>query len=210
MHGANAHCGPVALVSFAATCSTSSTSAGSRVEPSPMLCGKMVAPTRLPWPCTVSTPYRIGICSRVVSAAAWKLSTMSAHASGVFGVGTEPPPDSTEPSRLVAISDGSSANAGRSPWVIWPTFSASVIRLTRSRTLATTDSRESRYGRPLASMTTVAAAFAVSTPAVEVVTVTGTVSAVSAVLSAAAATVTVRLAPEAVPAGKVSVPLVAV
>ncbi len=59
-------------------------------------------------------------------------------------------------------------------------------------------------------MTTVAAAFAVSTPAVELVTATGTVSAVSAVLSAAAATVTVRLAPEAVPAGKVSVPLVAV
>ena len=32
-----------------------------------------------------------------VSACRWKPSTMSAQAAGVFGVGTDPPPDSTEP-----------------------------------------------------------------------------------------------------------------
>ena len=35
--------------------------------------------------------------SRVAMAARWKRLTMSTQASGVFGVGTEPPPDSTEP-----------------------------------------------------------------------------------------------------------------
>ena len=55
-HGANTHWGPVARVSVAVTCSTRSTSRGSRVAPSPMLWGNTVAPTRLPWPWTESTP----------------------------------------------------------------------------------------------------------------------------------------------------------
>ena len=45
-----------------------------------------------------------------------------------------------------------------------------------------------------------------STPAVVLVTRTGTGSAVSAALAAVALTTTVRVAPEAVPAGKVTVP----
>jgi hypothetical protein len=70
----------------------------------------------------------MGIPSRVCRAWAWNASTMSAQASGVFGVGTEPPPDSSDPSRQVATSDGSPETAPRSAWVICPTFSSRVIR----------------------------------------------------------------------------------
>jgi hypothetical protein len=52
---------------------------------------------------------------------------MSAQASGVLGVGVEPPPDSSDPSRQVATSVGSAATAPRSGWVICPTFSSRVI-----------------------------------------------------------------------------------
>src|SRR6266542_821267 len=45
-----------------------------------------------------------GILSGVASAARWKLSYMSAHAVGLFGLGAEPPPDSSEPSRLLVMS----------------------------------------------------------------------------------------------------------
>ena len=117
-HGENAHGMPVARVSSAVTWPIRSTSRGSRVAPRPMLCGKTVAPSRFPWPWTESTPYTIGICSRVVSACAWKVSTVSAHASGVFWAGTEPPPESTEPSRRDATSVGSGATAPRSACVI--------------------------------------------------------------------------------------------
>jgi hypothetical protein len=55
-HGANTHWGPVARVSMAVACSICSTSRGLRVAPRPMLCGNTVAPTRLPWPWTESTP----------------------------------------------------------------------------------------------------------------------------------------------------------
>ena len=68
-----------------------------------MLCGKTVAPSRLPWPCTASTPYSSGMPSRVRSAARWKRSTMSAQASGVFSVGVDPPPDRMLPSFQVVI-----------------------------------------------------------------------------------------------------------
>ena len=134
MHGANAHCGPDARVSCAVTSAMRLTSFGSRVAPRPMLCGKTVAPIRLAWPCTESTPYRSGMPSRVSIAASWKSSTMSAQASGVFGVGTDPPPDRTLPSFQVRTSDGSPATSPRSAWVIWPTFSSRVIRPTRSAT----------------------------------------------------------------------------
>ena len=53
---------------------------------------------------------------------------MSAQAVGVFGVGTEPPPDRTLPSLSVVIFDVSVSTPPRSAWVIWPTFSSSVIR----------------------------------------------------------------------------------
>jgi hypothetical protein len=54
---------------------------------------------------------------------------MSAHASGVFGVGTEPPPDRIEPRPSVVIGVASSKTVSGSAWVICPTFSSSVIRL---------------------------------------------------------------------------------
>jgi hypothetical protein len=57
---------------------------------------------------------------------------MSAQASGVFEVGVEPPPDSTEPSLQVVTSDGSPLTAPRSAWVIWPTFSSRVMAASSS------------------------------------------------------------------------------
>jgi hypothetical protein len=59
---------------------------------------------------------------------------MSAHASGVFGVGTEPPPESTLPRPSSVISAPLAAIAARSACVIWPTFSASDMRESRSAT----------------------------------------------------------------------------
>ena len=59
---------------------------------------------------------------------------MSAQAVGVFGVGTEPPPDSTRRGCRVVIFDVSVSTLARSAWVIWPIFSASVMRDSRSWT----------------------------------------------------------------------------
>ena len=55
-HGAKAQLMPVARTSSAVTRSIFSTSAALRVQPSPMLCGKIDAPSTLLWPCTASTP----------------------------------------------------------------------------------------------------------------------------------------------------------
>ena len=55
-HGANAHWMPVARTSSAVTRSTFSTSAALRVQPSPISCGKITAPSTLLWPCTASMP----------------------------------------------------------------------------------------------------------------------------------------------------------
>ena len=63
----------------------------------------------------------------------------------MLGVGVEPPPDSTEPSLSVAIWLGSPATAPRSACVIWPIFSSSVMRLSRSLTRFATGWAESRY-----------------------------------------------------------------
>ena len=71
----------------------------------------------------------------------------------MFGVGTEPPPDSNDPSAYVAMSVFE-RSAFRSAWVIWPTFSASVIRPSRSLTRVFTGSFLFRYGRSCALMTT--------------------------------------------------------
>jgi hypothetical protein len=146
-HGEKFHCGPDARVSIAVMWPILSSSRGSRVAPSPMLCGKTVAPRRLPCPCTASTPYSSGIPSRVSSAARWNESTVSAQALGVFCAGTEPPPDSTLPRAYVVTRLGSAATSARSAWVIWPTFSASVIRPSRSATRCPVDSRGFSYGR---------------------------------------------------------------
>src|SRR6266498_2864957 len=85
-----------------------------------------------------------GILSGVASAARWKLSYMSAHAVGLFGLGAEPPPDSSEPSRLLVMS--APLTASRSAWVIWPIFSSRLIRPSRSATRTGTGWVGSRYG----------------------------------------------------------------
>src|SRR3954451_4897587 len=75
---------------------------------------------------------------------------MSAHAVGVFGVGTEPPPDSRLPRLSLVILAVSVSTAARSACVIWPIFSASVIRPRRSATRFFTDSEGFWYGRAAA------------------------------------------------------------
>ncbi len=57
---------------------------------------------------------------------------MSAHPVGLLGEGDDPPPLSTEPRRYVVMSDG--VTTPRSAWVIWPIFSSSVMRASRSLT----------------------------------------------------------------------------
>jgi hypothetical protein len=87
----------------------------------------------------------IGMPRRVLSACSWNSLTMSTQASGVFGVGVEPPPESTDPSISSAINVGSSATAPRSACVIWPIFSSSVIRPRRSLTRLATGWLALRY-----------------------------------------------------------------
>ena len=48
----------------------------------------------------------MGMPRRVLSAWLWNWLTMSTHAAGVFGVGVDPPPDSTDPNPNVAIIVG--------------------------------------------------------------------------------------------------------
>ena len=86
------------------------------------------------------------MCRRVASAARWKRSTMSAHARGLLGVGTEPPPDSTLPTLQVVINESLLETEPRSVWVICPTFSSSVIRFRRSSTRVRSGTRGLWYG----------------------------------------------------------------
>ena len=89
---------------------------------------------------------------------------MSAQASGVLGVGTEPPPDSSDPSRQVVMSDGSAVTAPRSAWVICPTFSSRVIWASSSRALASGRSELSIHGRSGAAAPAPAAEGAATSP----------------------------------------------
>src|SRR5829696_2031955 len=89
----------------------------------------------------------MGMPRRVLRAWAWKTSTMSAHPSGVLSAGVEPPPDSTDPSRQVATSMGSSLTAPRSAWVICPTFSSRVMAASSRSARARGWSERSIHGR---------------------------------------------------------------
>src|SRR4051794_26730612 len=82
--------------------------------------------------------------SGVASAPRWKLSYMSAQPVAVLGEGAEPPPDSTDPIRNCVIC--ALLTDPRSAWVIWPSFSSSVIRLIRSLTRVATGRLGSLYG----------------------------------------------------------------
>src|SRR5690242_1859867 len=75
---------------------------------------------------------------------------MSAQDVALFGLGAEPPPESTEPIRYAARSLGAEASAVRSTCVIWPTFSSSDMRESRSSTRCATGSEGSWYGSPAA------------------------------------------------------------
>src|SRR5690242_16760886 len=105
-------------------------------------------------------------------ARSWKSSTMSAHVCGVLPLaGTEPPPDRIEPRYQAAMlfallldvvpfwallaAPLPCENAGRSGCVIWPTFSASDMRDSRSSTRWAIGSAGFRYGNPWALITTV-------------------------------------------------------
>ena len=97
--GAKSQSAPVPVISSAVAAPIRRTRAGSRAAPSPMSCGKIVAPATLLWPCTASPPYIIGTRSGAASAARWRPSVMSAQLRGVFGLGDDPPLDSTDPIR---------------------------------------------------------------------------------------------------------------
>src|ERR1700755_1352472 len=128
---------------------------------------------------------------------------MSCQPAGVFCVGVEPPPDRIEPRLYLAMSllEGS---ARRSACVIWPTFSASVIRPRRSETRWSTGSELSRYGSPCAPILIVAGDS--GTPLPGLVGSSGTDFASAPPLGESSVTGNVLTVPEAVPAGNVSVP----
>src|SRR2546423_12805249 len=73
---------------------------------------------------------------------------MSAHAVGVLGVGTDPPPESRLPRLSFVIFDVSLSPLPRSACVIWPIFSASVMRESRSSTRALIGRSRFWYGSP--------------------------------------------------------------
>ncbi len=127
---------------------------------------------------------------------------MSAQPAGVFCAGTEPPPDSTEPRPRSAIWVGD-CSPSRSAWVIWPIFSARVIRPSRSSTRSAVGLVASRYGAPTALRTTCGL---VPTAAPAAVRSTRTVRASSTAAVACVTTSMLCVVPDSVPAGNVSVP----
>ncbi len=99
-------------------------------------------------------------------------------------------------------------SALRSAWVIWPAFSARDMRPTRSATRCFTGNFAFWYGSPWASMTT--CGFSRGALAPVTVSSSGTVFASDALAAFAVRTVTLWLVPEAVPAGKVWLPVTGV
>jgi hypothetical protein len=96
--GAKSHIGPVAFTALAVDTPIASLTAESQLAPTPSCCGNFVAPSTLLCPCTASTPYTIGMCSRELSIAYFcTVLTRSAQALGVLLGGVSPPPDRTEP-----------------------------------------------------------------------------------------------------------------
>src|SRR3954463_16779002 len=82
--------------------------------------------------------------------------------------GTDPPPDSTDPSdhaamllTLLLLVVAGLVICARSGCVVWPTFSSSVIRESRSSTRCPIGSERSRYGNPCALITTAGGVFGV-------------------------------------------------
>src|SRR3954451_17242305 len=70
---------------------------------------------------------------------------MFAQARGRLGDGTDPPPDSRLPRWSLVIFEVSASTEARSAWVIWPIFSSSVIRRSRSATRCPIGREASRY-----------------------------------------------------------------
>ncbi len=97
MQGAKAHSAPAPAISTAVVWATFSTRAGSRVQPRPMLWGKITAPSTPPSPWTASVPYKMGMARRVASAAAEIRPSPSAQVRGSLGEGREFPPFRIEP-----------------------------------------------------------------------------------------------------------------
>ena len=157
---------------------------------------------------------------------------MSAHVCGVLPLaGTEPPPERIEPSIQAAmkfallldvvwfcallVTVPVSENAGRSGCVIWPTFSASDMRDSRSSTRWAIGSAEFRYGNPCALMTTVGGLwlFVIPEP-LALVAVNGHEDRLAPSpgpsCRPASCTSIVLTVPDAVPAGNTTVPVAGV
>src|SRR5450432_1622487 len=138
---------------------------------------------------------------------------MSAQPVGVFGVGVSPPPESSDPTsharRSLAellLVVAASVNMKRSACVIWPIFSASDIRDNRSLTRWEIGRLGLRYGRPCASMTTVGGLEEASVAVSDEDRAMLIVLASEGALAASVWTSKLRLVPETLPAGKVTLP----
>jgi hypothetical protein len=170
--GAKSQVQPVAASALPVTSPAARAAAGSQVAPTPIDCGNSGAWNGCPKPCTASTPSSTGMCSRVSwTATRWIALAQSAQPLPVLSAGLSVPPARIEPVKFFTSTlfrqfgcSGSvlppalpqSPLAGlvesrSSPvtiWSIWPTFSASVIRRSRSSTRADTGAFRFRYSGP--------------------------------------------------------------
>src|SRR3954470_17171639 len=158
--GAKSHTQPLARSAFPVAAPPASVADGSHVAPMPIDCGKSGACQGWPNPCTASTPKITGRCSREFWIAYfWIMLYSLAQSYPVLPVppwpvvsgGLSVPPASSEPTLLSTSHvfrqlwfswaqpwlphalDGP-VTLSTSCWSIWPTFSWSVIRWSRSLT----------------------------------------------------------------------------
>ena len=171
--GANTQFQPVAAVALPVTWPPVRAAAVSQVAPMPIDCGNSGASVGWPNPCTASTPKITGMCSREwATAYPWIALYSFAQSSPVLpgpplpvvSGGTSVPPASSEPVWLVTRICCMQVGLGRlkppwlvhasvwsviwvtSCWSIWPTFSASVMALSRADTRASTGRLASSHG----------------------------------------------------------------
>ena len=121
---------PVAATSRAVARAASRTRSGSQVQAWASWLGKIVAPCQKEWPWMQSSATSNGMPSRVSRARVMQWSMRSWSVCRIEPTGT-------------ASSTGSGSEKTGS-WVIWPTFSAGVIRPSRSETRWWTGSAGSR------------------------------------------------------------------
>jgi len=123
---------PVAATSTAATRAARSMRPGSQEHAMASCVGKIVAPGQKQWPWMQSSAVSRGMPRRVREARSIASSIRAGEACRI------------EPAVLTETMSARSPRA--SSWSIWPTFSASVIRPSRSATRSSTVRDGSRYG----------------------------------------------------------------